>query len=112
LAAAHEALNAGDFGAARARAAEVLEIDTQNADAIAIDKSAHLRAVDRQNQEWLAKAQELLAADNLTGADELLQQILKQSPQLADATRLRADIAMRRGRHEENAAQKRAVARA
>jgi len=112
LASAREALAAGDFAAARARAAQILEIDTKNAAALALDQSAHAGELERQNREWLAKAQALLAADNLTGADEVLQELLRQTPNVPAATKLRAEIAMRRQRQEEEAAHKRAVSRA
>ncbi|HEV3141064.1 MAG TPA: protein kinase, partial [Vicinamibacterales bacterium] len=111
LTAARDALTAGDFAAARARAAQVLEIDTRNTDALAIDQSAHLAMVDRQNREWLEKAREFLAVENVTGADEMLQQVVRQSPNLPEASKLRAEIAQRRQRQEEEVAHKRAVAR-
>src|SRR5438552_5029617 len=104
LAAARDALNAGDFAAARARAAEILEFDTRNTDALAIDQSAHAGMVERQNREWLEKARELRAAENLTAADELLQQIVRQTPNQPEAMRLRSEIAAIRQRQEDEIA--------
>ena len=68
--------------------------------------------VERQNREWLEKARELRAAENLTAADELLQQIVRQTPNQPEAMRLRSEIAAIRQRQEDEIAQKRAVARA
>jgi tetratricopeptide (TPR) repeat protein/predicted Ser/Thr protein kinase len=112
LSAAREALTAGDYATARARAADVLHADTRNAEAREIDRAAHAALVDRQNREWLEKAREYLAADNLTAADELLQQIIRQAPNHPDAATLRTEISQRRQRQENEVAQKRAIARA
>ncbi|HYM23809.1 MAG TPA: protein kinase [Vicinamibacterales bacterium] len=112
LAAAREALTSGDFSAARAKAAEVLQVDTKNTEALDIDRMAHAAMLDRQSREWLDRAREMLSSDNVTGADELLQQVIRQSPNLPDAKKLRAEIMLRRQRQEEEVAQERAVARA
>jgi len=109
---AREALNAGDFLTARARAAEILQVDTRNTEALDIDRTAHAALLDRQSRDWLDTVREMISADNLTGADDLLQQVIRQSPNLPDAKRLRAEIALRRQRFEEDLAQQRAVARA
>jgi len=111
LADAREALTSGDLAGARARAAEVLQIDTRNTDALAIDRSAHERQLDRQSAEWLEQARECLTTNNLTGADDLLQQIIRLSPNHTDALKLRAEIAQRRQVEEQEVAQKRGIAR-
>jgi len=111
LAAAREALTSGDFAAARARAGEVLQVDTRNTEALAIDRSAHDQMLERQNSDWLGQARECLSSNNLTGADDLISQIIRQSPTHADALKLRNEIGQRRQKQEQEVAQKRAIAR-
>src|SRR5204863_9472257 len=60
----------------------------------------------------LAEASRRLAADNLTGADELVEQVLRQAPTSATALELRSKIAERRRESEEDVVQRRTATRA
>ena len=106
------ALDADDLDAARAAAEKMLVLDPERAEVAPLLGQIRDREAARQNRNRLTDAEHALMAGDLTGASQLLQQILRDAPGSPDAVTLSRKLEQRSIVRERERARQTAAAAA